>query len=212
MIVPSVVRRQAEDLSSEALERPGHDRPACGSLVLMSEGEAAYPWVFPATGTYEIRVRLGAQQAGDEPARFEARLDNQTVQSGEIKGKGRRPRAQDYVKRLEVQAGTRRVSVAFLNDFYNDDLPERDRDRNLLVYSVEIAGPYGVKSPEPTAAFKRVFFTKPGPGVSDEQAAAKVIEPLRRPRVPPAGGRERGGGARRAVGCARADGESFEGP
>src|SRR5262249_9168471 len=44
-------------------------------------------------------------------------------------------------------AGRQRVGVEFLNDFYREDLPPSERDRNLHVVEVAIEGPIDVIEP-----------------------------------------------------------------
>ena len=49
---------------------------------------------------------------------------------------------QDFQFRQNLKGGSRRLSVAFLNDYYQPDAPDpKQRDRNLIVESIEVEGP-----------------------------------------------------------------------
>jgi hypothetical protein len=71
----------------------------------------------------------------------------------------------------------RRLSLAFLNDFYDEN--QRDpgrRDRNLIVDAIEVTGPAGLRPPSLPLSHRRILIATPGPGVDDREAARRVIE------------------------------------
>ena len=76
---------------------------------------------FPRNANYVIRVRACGDQAGPEPVRMAVRIDGKdlkrfdvTVPSGKF---------QDFQFRQSLRGGLRRLSVAFLNDYYQPTQP-----------------------------------------------------------------------------------------
>ena len=109
------------------------------ACMLHTRGEVAAQLEAPRAGRYRIRARVGAHQAGDELARAGLRVGGQQVLSEEVRGY-LDPQLIEH--EVELVAGPQRVAVAFLNDFYNPELPDpARRDRNLLVAWIEIDGP-----------------------------------------------------------------------
>ncbi len=121
-----------------ALEVPAKDFPekSCGTAQgdfwnLWSTG-AASAWVrFPAAGTYRIEV-----EARGEPARgvwpiLRVRLDLEPV--GEVVVAKRK--AGTFPFETHIEAGTRRLSLQFTNDYFD---PGREEDRNLHLGRVRI--------------------------------------------------------------------------
>ncbi len=92
--------------------------------------------------TYILRARAYAQQAGDEPAKMAFRLDGTTVEEVEVKAIEGETGV--YEVRVPVKKGTRKIALAFTNDFYDEKNKDRDhRDRNLLIEAIEVQGPVG---------------------------------------------------------------------
>ena len=73
--------------------------------------------------------------------------------------------------------GPRRLSVAFLNDYYKPDAPDpNQRDRNLIIESIEIEGPlYSTGDPLPES-HRRIVFTTPKNNSDVPRAAHAILE------------------------------------
>jgi hypothetical protein len=142
---------------------------------LASEGEAFRRVEIPQQGRYEIRVEAGADQAGGEVARMAVRVEGRELKVFDVDAAGGSPRR--YDAQVELPPGGHRVATAFLNDYWDPAQPEGQRDRNLVVHKVEVVGPLGAPPPGPSEWQQKILFAAPGQdGMSDEQAAAKVIE------------------------------------
>jgi hypothetical protein len=169
---PKTVRRNPGDLQ-------GAGEVKDGARTLASEGETFREESFLILGSYDIRVRATADQAGPELAKMSIRFDGKEVKQFEVKDPPptQRRKSNDYTVRVPVTvAGPHRVAVAFLNDYYNPDNPDpAQQDRNLHIQSIEVAGPFNVKV-EPSELFKSIFVVMPGNGVSDEDAAKQVLK------------------------------------
>jgi Protein of unknown function (DUF1587)/Ca-dependent carbohydrate-binding module xylan-binding/Planctomycete cytochrome C len=98
----------------------------------------AQPVTLPRDGIYRLRLSVGADQAGDEPALLLLRLDGRDLDTIEIPE--RRPRP--FGLTLPLSAGRREFELAFVNDFWDPANPDPTRrDRNLRVDGFELEGP-----------------------------------------------------------------------
>ena len=129
-----------------------------GARRLNGAGELGVDHDFSAAGDYVLRVRAWAEQAGDERAKMSLSLDGKLLQTYSVEAV--EGKAQNYEFPLEISAGKHRVSAAFLNDFYDETKPAKERDRNLIIESIEIEGPR-LKSIEPNASTLKILPTLP---------------------------------------------------
>ncbi|MDB6124444.1 MAG: Protein of unknown function (DUF1587)/Protein of unknown function (DUF1592)/Protein of unknown [Pedosphaera sp.] len=129
-----------------------------GLRMVSTEGEVFATFKFPKAGEYTLRVKAGGQQAGPDPVRMEIRVDGKAVSVVDVKARKSRPEL--YKVRLKLPPGDKRVSAAFINDYYNESDPNpKNRDRNLIVEYVEVYGPL---EREPLSEFhKRIFARQP---------------------------------------------------
>ncbi|WP_158633602.1 DUF1592 domain-containing protein [Tautonia sociabilis] len=156
--------------------------------ILASNGEVAFDHRFEEDGEYRIRVRAFGQQAGPDPARLAFKIDGQTVDVVDVPATEQEPGS--FEARVRISRGSRRVSLAFLNDYFNQDHPdERLRgDRNLILDRVELVGPvvsYYLALPE---SHRRII-PEPALSGSYEEVARRSLHRLanrayRRPTTP----------------------------
>ncbi len=134
---------------------------------LADEGEVRTNFVFPRSGEYVLRAKAFGQQAGPDPVRMEFRVDGHAVQVVDVTAE--EGHAEIYEVRTQITAGERRVSAAFINDYYRPEDPDpNNRDRNLIIYYVEIAGPF---EPQPLPdSYRRIFIRQPTPRTENEVA------------------------------------------
>lgn len=128
-----VLRRSGPELEVEADYPPASGVP----VVLARRGEALARFAHGRTGRAQLAVVVGADQAGDEPARMEVRVDGRLVHEGFVLASPERPE----VVRIEVplMAGELVASVAFTNDYYDPEEPDPSRrDRNLHLHRLEL--------------------------------------------------------------------------
>jgi hypothetical protein len=144
--------RLSMEIGASKFERGGkgsHFRGDKGVLWFNSNDTAKASFYAPADGLYEIAFRLSATQAGAEKAKVGITVDGKSV--GELTvekdwqddGKG----WQTLKVEVPLAQGTRKLAVAFLNDFYDEKAPEDKRDRNLALDQAEVSGPFGLVRP-----------------------------------------------------------------
>lgn len=126
------VQWTGEDLESGQ----GNASKDTGGIQLASKGYVKHPVHIAAEGKYRITVKAGAQQAGEEPAKFEVRIAGNTVGAFSVTAKNQTP--QSFNLNAQLPAGSHEIQIWFLNDFYD---AATKADRNLWVHQVRIEGP-----------------------------------------------------------------------
>jgi len=140
-----------------------------------SSGAVAPAVRLPRAGDYLIRVEASADQAGPEKARMQISLDGKRMARIDVKGD--RGDMAFYQRRIRASAGPHVVRVAFINDYYRPDDPDRaNRDRNLYVRTVEVVGPVDQREDMP-ASHSRILLASPD-GEDWSGASRSVLEPL----------------------------------
>lgn len=136
-----------------------------GTFRLSREGEIYSQFNFPRSGEYIFRARAFGQQAGDEPARMELRINGEILKTSDVKAVEKNPAT--YEVRFKTGPGDKRISAAYINNYRNPDDPNpSNRDRNLVIDYLEVVGPIG--PPVLTATHKRIF-PKPVPASAKEK-------------------------------------------
>jgi hypothetical protein len=178
--------------------------------VLASQGEVYGSFDASAEGEYLIRVTACGDQAGDEPAKAELRVDGEKRKLFDVAAVAAEPKVYEY--RSTLPAGRRRVAVAFVNDYYNPAAADPgQRDRNLAVLAIELVGPLVERPEDYPESHRRIIFVRPGKDVSPTEAAGWILRRLatrafRRPATDEEIERLSG-----LVAVARDEGDSFEG-
>lgn len=154
---------------AEGAKMQGGQRGQDGWRSLPSQGEITADFHLGKPGAYRLRAALTAQQAGGENARAALRLDDAT--KGEFEVTARFDTLQVVEIEVQLDEGRHRFGAAFLNDYYNPEAanPE-DRDRNLHVGWLEIAGPIPAEPSPLPETHRRVFVAKP----ADDSAFART--------------------------------------
>jgi hypothetical protein len=146
-------------------ERTGHRE----RRTLATNGEAYTTALVPIDASYKIRIRAAGDQGGDQPVRMTLRVDDRGIETFDVTATRRN--AKVYEAEVKLKAGPRRIGVAFINDFWDEKLPDGERDRNLHVEEVEVVGPVDGTVPPPTETQRKLLFTTSG-----DDAAAQVLE------------------------------------
>ena len=148
----------AEELADRAIvvpiPDPGRTMGVAGRLLqggdphgetarwLKSAGEMSIPLDLPRSGRYRIIVKAAADQAGDEPAKMVLLIDGKAAGEFDVEATPGAPG--EYDVNVSIRRGSHKVSVAFLNDYYDPNSADPDRrDRNLIVDSIQAEGPQG---------------------------------------------------------------------
>jgi len=112
--------------------------------TLTNEGRIWTSVTFSSPGEYLIRWRASASRAGNEPARMRMDFNGQELRTVRVEAEAKDP--QTYFARFRTEATTDKVSVSFVNDFYDpDNVDESLRDRNLHIHALEVVGPLEAK-------------------------------------------------------------------
>ena len=126
-------------------------RAGTNAWNLWSNGELLARTDVPQTGTYRIKARVWASQAGPDLARMGFVVNASQVHEVDVAATSDAPAEYDFVATIEQ--GTQHIGVAFLND-YNDT--DAGQDRNLYVDWIEIEGPLDA-SPVASEARARIM-------------------------------------------------------
>jgi hypothetical protein len=165
-----------------------------GGFYLSGSGEAGADYDFPAAGRYRFRVVAWEQKAGADHAQMAIRFGGKTLQTVAVNGT--QDKASSFVVPIDVPAkGTQRLSIAFLNDYYNVDSPDPKMrgDRNLIVQSFRIVPTESVVIPAPpvSAASGRIVRFLPAAPTEAARALATrrnmtafALRAYRRPPTP----------------------------
>ncbi|HEX2851642.1 MAG TPA: DUF1592 domain-containing protein [Opitutaceae bacterium] len=169
--LPAATRRTRADKLESAGE--GRFTPG-GERVLQSSGEVATTIEVARETEVILRAQAYAQQAGDEPARMEFRLDGQPLKTFDVFApatmtpiKGQRmfspallvPVPYIYEVKAKLAPGRHRFAAAFTNDFADPENPNPNlKDRNLIVQHLEVASlGEPVLIPPPPAPLRELF-------------------------------------------------------
>lgn len=128
------------------------DGESQGVLWFFSSAESKASFQLPAEGTYRIRVKASAAQAGPDKAKIAVRVDGKSLGEYEVSNEWKEKDTQWQPIEIEtvLSPGSRRLGIAFLNDFFDEKAPEHHRDRNVAIDNVTIEGPIGLTPPRPS--------------------------------------------------------------
>jgi hypothetical protein len=147
-----------------------------GPRILTSDGEMTGRLRLAKSGTYELRVKAYEHHAGDEATKMAIRIDGKEVQIVDVTAPEGKPEV--YKTEVTLDKGDRRLGLAFLNDYYRPDNPNpNDRDRNLIVETVEVVGPLNEEANLPES-HRQILFVTPGEKVSADEATRRIVEQL----------------------------------
>ncbi len=175
-----------------------------GDLLFTTNGEASVNISAPTNGDYILRAQAYAQQAGDEPARMEFRVDGQPLTTFDVFAPAdmkplpeQKPfstalllaQPQFYEFKTNLPMGEHIFSAAFINDFVDPANSNPNlRDRNLAIRSLEVANLSEPAPIPPMSEMMQNYFEKP-PLENKRAVARKILEQFvfrawRRPVVP----------------------------
>jgi mono/diheme cytochrome c family protein len=136
-------------------------------------------------GRFTIKVRAGAEQAGNEPARLAVKIDGQVVGELKVTAKARSPMTMTCSANLGP--GSKRLSVIFLNPFTEPPADPKasppkpvagkakeangPRTRSVTIEAIDVAGPPGERT---TDLHKRIFSAVPGKDLAPREAARQI--------------------------------------
>ena len=116
--------------------------PQANRHCLFTAADLELPMHVPATGSYKVTVKLSPEQAGPNWVEATLLVNNEPVQELELKEPSGTVTQHSFQRKLA--AGRQTLKVRFRNDYYQPNaVDENDRDRNLFVHHIKVAGPFG---------------------------------------------------------------------
>jgi len=123
-----------------------------GVLWFFGNAENRATFQVPADGTYRVVLHMAASQAGPDKARVAIKIDGKKQGDYDIAAQWKEQKTdwQQIIIETPINKGYRKVSVTFLNDYFDEKAPEHHRDRNVALDKVTIEGPIGLTKPRPS--------------------------------------------------------------
>ena len=159
-----------------AAEFKGAGQAADGGCChrLFSEGEAGVTYQAELAGEYLWRVTAHGEQAGAEPVKMAVRADGREVGTVEVRAVEAAPATYEF--KLRLDRGARRLTVAFLNDYYEAPAGNQlARDRNLILHSGAVVGPLDVPRPPLPESHRRIFICAPTLTTTTNDCARQIL-------------------------------------
>lgn len=141
-------------------------------FAFASAGSVKASFAFRRAGEYLIRVRASGDQAGDEPAKMQWKLNDREIAVVDVPNKRDDP--QFFERRIRSRAGRQVLTVTFINDYYKPG----KADRNLYIEKLEMVGPVDVSPSELPASHKRLVAVKPRRSSEWVEAAVENLRPI----------------------------------
>ncbi|MBA3684386.1 MAG: DUF1592 domain-containing protein [Planctomycetes bacterium] len=145
-----------------------------GARTLTDGGELAAPLFVSSDGKYTLKIKAGADQAGNEPVRMAVRIDDRVVKEFRVVSKRGSPGAYT-VTGLPISRGTHSVALIFLNPFSGESAPGKPAKRALAVQSIELVG---APAPAKSETHRRLVVAEPSAELPKREAARAVLARL----------------------------------
>ena len=128
---------------------------------LWREGSIDIRYPFRTDGEYQLQITAYATLAGPEPPKMQVTLNGKPVKTFEVKETDEAPKT--FVVNLKPGKGNHRISVAYLNNYVNNDSPDPALrgDRNLFVRGTKMVGPLDAPQPKLPESHRRVIVRQP---------------------------------------------------
>ncbi|MEP3481690.1 MAG: DUF1592 domain-containing protein [Fuerstiella sp.] len=153
----------------------GASGTSMGMAVLASHGTFEKQLEIPATGQYEIVINAGADQAGDEKAKFAVLIQDKSVAEFTVQEHRKK---ETFRKTMQLQQGKQKLGIRFLNDFYDSEAKGR-KDRNLGVGEIVLTGPLkGSGEVIRSAVHQKLVTAVPNDKMDLMTAAQAVLRPI----------------------------------
>jgi hypothetical protein len=166
-----ILRLSGEDLDSGS----GRSSLDTGRAWFSSNGYRHAPVLFSATGEYRVRFKVGAQQAGDEPVKFEVRVGEKTLGPFQVTAGSQ---VEQWVESTcELPAGQHDWQMWFINEFKDE---QTGAERWFWLHEFTIEGPLD-QAPRLTHDQAKALLTSAGrrlfrrPLTRDESGKLEVL-------------------------------------
>jgi hypothetical protein len=163
-------------ISGAAMKTEGGraEKTGASAKVLLTNATLTESFDAPRAGMYEIRIQAAGDQAGNEPPKMGLVIDGKQEKQFQVRND--REHANEFSFKHRLGEGKHSLGVAFLNDYYNEKAPNaKKRDRNLVVYSVQITGPLNLTTRNLPESHKRIIITEPDAKTTRRAASEKIV-------------------------------------
>lgn len=143
---------------------------------LWREGSIDIRYPFRSKGEYILQINAYGTPAGEELPKMQVSLDGKVLKTFEVKALEDAP--EKYLVKLNTDKGNHRISVAYLNNYVNDDSPDPALrgDRNLFVRETKMIGPLDAPQPSLPDSHRRVIIRQPAPNETRKVALASLTQ------------------------------------
>lgn len=142
--------------------------------LLFTNGEAAASFPAVAAGRYRIMVSASGTPAAQVPPEFELKMNGGIVSQWKVDKPEHRPESFIHEIRISKKEALR-IAVNFTNDaWFPEHHDPAQRDRNLLVHSIELEGPLDGPPPAKPASHRRIYRERQA-GESDAAYMTRVL-------------------------------------
>jgi hypothetical protein len=164
----------AETIAEKSIQLPGSNLRLFGpeSMVIsggantdeligmFANASAKFETTITVPGSYKLRVRAFAKQAGKEFAKLAIGLNGKRIATFEVKSI---IIPTSYEVPTQLGNGKSGFELSFINDYYSPTDPDpKQRDRNLYIQNAELIGPIGV-APDLPLSHKAIMIAIPDP-------------------------------------------------
>ena len=170
----------AAQLPAMIAGQPSAATAAPGPREFTGKDEVQIPVAIPVETRYLLKARVGADQAGTEPAILQIVVDQQVVKEVQIVAPLKNPVITSL--QIPLTKGRHLLALRFANPFTEPPAPDKpgipprakkSGIRKLGITTVEVASRTLIKMPE---SHQRIFIAQPGPELTPEAAARRIIE------------------------------------
>lgn len=170
----------AERISDYVIRTPEGDREPLkteNGRTLASNSQIPLEFEVQTAGEYRLRSRAWAQQAGDENAKMELKLDDRTIDTVEVVAEDGKGANHDLV--LKLDPGKHTFVAAFINDYYNPEAKnKRRRDRNLIIESLSVTGPMNLLPENLPESHRKLISCRPDQPSQVTDCCRQILKPL----------------------------------
>jgi mono/diheme cytochrome c family protein len=144
---------------------------ASGRLSMMREAEVSRAVELKGAGEHIIRVRAFGDPAGPEAPKLKVSLDGKELRTFDVTALDK---PQNYEVRVTGTGAPQKLSVAYLNNYVDENNPDPKLrgDRNLHIVKIEIESP--PVAPALPESHKRLITRVPTPG-QEREVANEII-------------------------------------
>lgn len=178
IVTPESQRPPTRTFPASAIKGAGSPAEGDCCYRLFSNGEAGVTFDVETAGDYLWRITAHGEQAGPERVKMGVLVDGRELGPVEVRAKENAPAVHEFKLRLE--RGPRRLTAAFLNDYYEPASGNRPaRDRNLILHGFELVGPLDAPPPPLPATHQRIFTCVPTATTTNE-CARQILQAFAR--------------------------------